>query len=240
MAEQPSRKDDSDDLLKRADALLARLRGTGTPAAASAAREVPTLTEALAPQDADPGIPTLTEVVPAERLPAVPAAAGEVISRVQAQNLEHTLYQKLKRDLDQQIAQVVHERFMPDIGAALDVALAKISMELKADINGMVRASIEETLRAQMMNLRGAGDVGTAPQETAAAGPASADPSASVPALAKSFEPAAIEARCYSAWETNGYFRASLDESNPRRYCILLPPPNVTAHCTWGTPSSTR
>ncbi|MGH8702082.1 MAG: class I tRNA ligase family protein, partial [Burkholderiales bacterium] len=47
-------------------------------------------------------------------------------------------------------------------------------------------------------------------------------------ALAKSFEPAAIEARCYSAWEKNGTFRAGLDESNPNRYCILLPPPNVT------------
>ena len=29
-------------------------------------------------------------------------------------------------------------------------------------------------------------------------------------------------------WEKSGYFRAGLDESNPNRYCILLPPPNVT------------
>ncbi|HUF82532.1 MAG TPA: valine--tRNA ligase [Burkholderiales bacterium] len=47
-------------------------------------------------------------------------------------------------------------------------------------------------------------------------------------ALAKSFEPAAIEGRWYSAWERNGYFQAGLDESNPNRFCILLPPPNVT------------
>ncbi|HEX9672175.1 MAG TPA: hypothetical protein VGA12_01915, partial [Burkholderiales bacterium] len=86
MAEQPNRTDESDELLKRADALLTRLRGAGTPAAASAAREVPTLTEPVAPQGAEPGIPTLTEIVPAERLLA---ASGEVISRVQAQNLEH-------------------------------------------------------------------------------------------------------------------------------------------------------
>jgi valyl-tRNA synthetase len=46
--------------------------------------------------------------------------------------------------------------------------------------------------------------------------------------LAKSFEPAAIEARWYSSWEKAGSFRAGLDESNPNRYCILLPPPNVT------------
>jgi valyl-tRNA synthetase len=64
--------------------------------------------------------------------------------------------------------------------------------------------------------------------EAAAEKSASADPSASAAALAKSFEPAAIETRWYSTWEKNGYFRAGLDESNPRRYCILLPPPNVT------------
>ena len=45
--------------------------------------------------------------------------------------------------------------------------------------------------------------------------------------LAKSFEPAAIEARWYPFWEQNGYFKASLDESKPP-YCIQLPPPNVT------------
>jgi valyl-tRNA synthetase len=201
----------------------------------------------VAPQGAEPGIPTLTEIVPAERLLA---ASGEVISRVQAQNLEHALYQKLKRDLDQQIAQVMQDRFMPDIGAALDAALAKISMDIKADmndmvrasmldaalakikadINGMVQASIEETLRAQLKNLRVAVDARTALKEAeaGAAGRASADPSASAAALAKTFEPAAIETRWYSTWEQNGYFRAGLDESNPRRYCILLPPPNVT------------
>ncbi|MGE5522549.1 MAG: valine--tRNA ligase [Rhodospirillaceae bacterium] len=46
--------------------------------------------------------------------------------------------------------------------------------------------------------------------------------------LAKSFEPAAIEARWYPIWENSGYFKAGLDRNNPRNYCILLPPPNVT------------
>ncbi|HKU71957.1 MAG TPA: valine--tRNA ligase, partial [Burkholderiales bacterium] len=46
--------------------------------------------------------------------------------------------------------------------------------------------------------------------------------------LAKSFEPAAIEGRWYGIWEKSGYFQAGLDESNPNRFCILLPPPNVT------------
>ena len=231
MAEPADRKDDGEELLKRADALLARMRGSGTPAAAPGTREVPMLTEAVAAQGADPGIPTLTEVIPAERLPAVPRASGEIISRVQAQNLEHSLYQKLKRDLDQQITKIMQERFMPDIGNALDAALAKISQEIKADINGMVRASIDDTLRAQLKNLRVAVDARTALQDAAAASAmASAYPASSsaATALAKSFEPAAIESRWYAAWEKSGYFRASLDEANPRRYCILLPPPNVT------------
>ncbi len=46
--------------------------------------------------------------------------------------------------------------------------------------------------------------------------------------LAKSFDPAGIEARWYPLWESNGYFKAGLDRSNPDNYCILLPPPNVT------------
>ncbi len=230
MAEQPNRKDEGDELLKRADALLTRMRGAGNPAAAGAPG-IPTLTETVASQGADPGIPTLTEVIPAERLPAIAPASGEVISRVQAQNLEHTVYQKLKRDLDEQITQIMQERFMPEIGSALDAALAKISQDIKADINGMVRASMEETLRVQIRNLRVAAEATAALREaTAASGtmPASSESSSSAMALAKSFEPAAIEARWYSTWEKNGYFRAGLDESNPNRYCILLPPPNVT------------
>jgi valyl-tRNA synthetase len=46
--------------------------------------------------------------------------------------------------------------------------------------------------------------------------------------LAKSFDPAGIEARWYPEWERSGYFKAGLDRSKPDNYCILLPPPNVT------------
>jgi valyl-tRNA synthetase len=46
--------------------------------------------------------------------------------------------------------------------------------------------------------------------------------------LAKSFEPAAIEARWYSVWEENGYFRAGLAPDTEHSFCIQLPPPNVT------------
>ncbi|MDD5241307.1 MAG: valine--tRNA ligase [Sulfuricella sp.] len=45
--------------------------------------------------------------------------------------------------------------------------------------------------------------------------------------LAKSFEPAAIEAHWYPLWESRGYFKAATDPDKPA-YCIMLPPPNVT------------
>ncbi len=45
--------------------------------------------------------------------------------------------------------------------------------------------------------------------------------------LAKSFDPAAIEAQWYPLWEARGDFKPSMNpEVAP--YCILLPPPNVT------------
>ncbi|GHT93645.1 valine--tRNA ligase [Betaproteobacteria bacterium] len=48
--------------------------------------------------------------------------------------------------------------------------------------------------------------------------------------LAKSFEPADIEARWYPEWESRNYFAAGLDTAKPKdeSFCILLPPPNVT------------
>ncbi|MHB1293242.1 MAG: valine--tRNA ligase [Sulfuricella sp.] len=53
--------------------------------------------------------------------------------------------------------------------------------------------------------------------------------------LAKSFEPAAIEAHWYPLWESRGYFKpaqsnvegAATEAAKPA-YCIMLPPPNVT------------
>ncbi len=45
--------------------------------------------------------------------------------------------------------------------------------------------------------------------------------------LAKSFEPASIEARWTAVWEERGYYRAGLDPSKSA-FSIQLPPPNVT------------
>lgn len=45
--------------------------------------------------------------------------------------------------------------------------------------------------------------------------------------LAKSFEPADIEARWYPVWESRGYFKAGNDPAKPG-FAIQLPPPNIT------------
>ena len=46
-------------------------------------------------------------------------------------------------------------------------------------------------------------------------------------ALAKAFDPVAIESHWYPKWEQAGYFKAGEDANKPG-YCIQLPPPNVT------------
>jgi valyl-tRNA synthetase len=48
-----------------------------------------------------------------------------------------------------------------------------------------------------------------------------------MPELAKSFEPAAIEARWAPLWEQSGLYEPALDAGRPS-FCIQLPPPNVT------------
>ena len=44
--------------------------------------------------------------------------------------------------------------------------------------------------------------------------------------LAKTFDPAAIEARWYAHWESAGLFRPARDDATP--FTIVMPPPNVT------------
>ena len=45
--------------------------------------------------------------------------------------------------------------------------------------------------------------------------------------LAKSFDPAAIEAHWGPLWEESGVYEPTLDPAKPS-FCIQLPPPNVT------------
>ena len=51
--------------------------------------------------------------------------------------------------------------------------------------------------------------------------------------LDKTFEPAAVERRCYAEWEASGAFAADPD-SNKHPYTIMMPPPNVTGSLHMG------
>ncbi len=255
---------EGEDVLGRADALLTKHRAgaikkngapdprtiptlTETMGVATEANEIPTLTDIVAspgetqPQPAVPDAGPATRAAPAALAPAIapdsaltPAHSGEVISRVQAQNLEHSVYQKLRQELDTQIADVLQQRFIPEVAGALDQALHKISDDLKANIGALVRSSIEDTLQAQLKNLRLTADTEPAPPQAA---PALGDemrdvaqltmPPAPAAELAKSFEPNAIEQRWYSTWDAAGYFTAGNAPDRPS-FCIQLPPPNVT------------
>jgi len=44
----------------------------------------------------------------------------------------------------------------------------------------------------------------------------------------KSYEPHAIESRCYAFWEAGGHFRPDPAQTAEPPYCIMIPPPNVT------------
>ncbi len=51
--------------------------------------------------------------------------------------------------------------------------------------------------------------------------------------LAKSYDPAKVEQKWYSFWETRGYFRADAASTKPR-FSIVIPPPNVTGSLHMG------
>src|SRR5512132_3590311 len=115
MAEHPIRRDDEADLLRRAEALLGRHRGAPL-VDVPALSDIPMLTDAIEPDAPKAEPPTLTDELPAPGAAPAPApasgppASGEVISRVQVQNLEHSVYQKLRHDLDERIAEVMQDR----------------------------------------------------------------------------------------------------------------------------------
>jgi valyl-tRNA synthetase len=47
------------------------------------------------------------------------------------------------------------------------------------------------------------------------------------------FDAKTIENKWYDYWMKNNYFHSEPDHRTP--YTIVIPPPNVTEFCTWGT-----
>ena len=200
--------------------------------------EIPTLTDIVAAPVAGgspaaevfPATPPATATAPRTPEPVAHAKAGAKGALtppqsqdeaagppVPAQDLEHGIYLKLRQQLDTRIAGVLQERFMPEIADALDQALHRIGDDLKADINTMVRTSVEKALKSRLPE----------PREGTKSRPEPAVSAADKAELAKSFEPHAIEERWYPEWETAGYFEAGY-KSGQSAYSIMLPPPNVT------------
>jgi len=236
-------QDGDDDILARADALIGRHKRSPPPLqplSSVESEQPPTAFAAATAQSLDDDIPLLTDVALPLRADPTPAhsampPATEIISRVQNQNMQHTAYLRVMSQVDDRITNVVRQRVMPEIGSALDQALARITYELKTSIGDMVRSSVEETLRTHLSTPLSAppkpesAAVSATASTTMMPSPASLSPSSSNSMeLAKSFESAAIEARWYPEWEKNGYFKAGADAAKADNYCILLPPPNVT------------
>jgi len=240
MADPTTPDNPTDDVLQRADALLHKHRrppaSSSTPAASTApGADIPTLTDIIIEGEVLPSTESAASTTAATPAASRPDSRGTVMSRVQAQNIEHTVYLKLKRSLNDQIAGVVRDRYLPEIGAALEEAVSRVTSELQSGIADMVRTSVAESMQAQLKLLQApatglaSGIIAGAP----ATPPPAAPPSASPPPaphmeLPKSFEPATIESHWYPIWEKSGYFKAGLDQSNSNAYCIQLPPPNVT------------
>lgn len=212
-------------------------------------------------QDID-SIPILTDVViegiPLPKQPPanIPNAkgqqSGEMLSRARLQNIEHGIYLKLKRRLDQQIADVVRDRYLPDISAALNKALSQVTGQLESNVAQLVHHTINESLNNQFKHLPLPDLAATAKATVESDNPdadrnitttpsaAPAHPTQPTPItplplrpsphmeLPKSFDPATIESHWYPQWEQNGYFAAGVDPAKSAAYCIQLPPPNVT------------
>lgn len=51
--------------------------------------------------------------------------------------------------------------------------------------------------------------------------------------MSTKYNPTEVESRIYEFWEKGGYFKAK-DESEQKKFCIILPPPNVTGHLHLG------
>ena len=105
MADTPPPGDSADDVLQRADALLKRHRPPAAAPAADSGSDIPTLTD----------IVIEGEVLPRAEPPLEPSRSSDgimvpVVSRVQAQNIEHAVHLRVKRGLNDQIAKVVEER----------------------------------------------------------------------------------------------------------------------------------
>jgi len=168
--------------------------------------DLPLLTEAVEEDGTD--IPVLTEVL-AEAVPTLVAQT--------ATPQTETGYEQLAAQIAPQLEALLREKLAAQFGTMWQQAWAEAQTSLPA--------LIREQLATQQPTKSDAATVAIIPPFSAATGTPQANKIQME--LAKSFEPQAIEARWYPAWEDAGYFRATTDSNKPA-FCIMLPPPNVT------------
>jgi valyl-tRNA synthetase len=149
MSDEPDDTRQADELLARADRLLNRHRGTGgEPAAAIHDAQIPTLTEIIPGPASSRSSDAVSRPYRAGASVDEPAAP-QVLSRVQVQNLSHAIQLKIKRELNERVADVIETRFLPQIAQALTA----VSADIESRIEEMVRNTLVQTLRDELPGL---------------------------------------------------------------------------------------
>ena len=129
---------DSDDLLGKADAFLKRYRASGT----SAREDVPVLTEVIADpsQSAQPSLGRPAQVGP---------------TRADLQELEQKLKDSILDAIGPYVANILEEPLRVRLEAHLQVALATLSSQVRADIEALIREAVARAVELEIARVRG-------------------------------------------------------------------------------------
>ena len=168
-------------------------------------------------------IPTLTDIV-AEEIPALvmqatpaPPPDRAPLSDEEYQRIAAQIAPQLETLLRDKLARSAAHQFAIQFEAQWQQAW----QQAQAELPDMIRAQLSAA-PAQSASADSAGIIAAF-----SAAPNPIKKQTINMELAKSFEPQAIEARWYPAWEQAGHFKATMHSGQPA-YCIMLPPPNVT------------
>ena len=126
-----------DDLLGKADALMARHRPGHVPGTPYAA--IPVLDEVVAPPSGDNDVPLLTEYV-------VPAPADEEQLRALAQSVRASLLDALQPEVDALIDERLKDALAPLVETMFEDLRGKLQLIAREILADAVRAAVEQEL----------------------------------------------------------------------------------------------
>ena len=206
--------DDTDELLRKLDALLAKhRRRTAEAASAEEGEPYPLLTEVVEALHrgslGEQEVPTLMEEVSlaADGLYALPRSDG--------------------MPLESRVASLLWRHFEPALKTLPEAERKALISRVADEVAQLVRqAAPGVPAPAPGLPVQAASASGAIPAPLAII-PSFSTPPRPMGELAKSFDPHRIEQRWYEYWESRGYFAAAGDTDKPA-FCIQLPPPNVT------------